>query len=203
MSAETTSHRMISPSMQGKNAFSERLPREVGRAAATAGCPSRRSLKRAGMSRKTFYELFENREDCFLQAFDACRAARADDRRRRLLHTRLADAARPRRAWAVGLPRPLRGRARVRPHVPRRGARRRAAGARAARRGRARLRPLHRVPREEARGQSALSLVSEAIAGGIYGILYTRVARGETALLPSLLDELMDAGIGQLVDQDD
>jgi AcrR family transcriptional regulator len=30
-------------------------------------------LRRAGMSRRTFYKVFENREDCFLAAYDAVR----------------------------------------------------------------------------------------------------------------------------------
>lgn len=32
-------------------------------------------LERAGMSNKTFYELFDNKEDCVLATFDACAAA--------------------------------------------------------------------------------------------------------------------------------
>jgi hypothetical protein len=57
-------------------------------------------------------------------------------------------------------------------------------------------------PRAEARGEAAPSLVSEAIVGGLYGILYTRVGRGETATLPGLADELMDTGLRQLVERD-
>ncbi|MBB4661496.1 hypothetical protein [Conexibacter arvalis] len=54
--------------------------------------------------------------------------------------------------------------------------------------------------RAEARGDAAPALVSEAIAGGICSAVYTRLARGEAAQLPQLLDELMDSGLGQLVD---
>ncbi len=160
-------------------------------------------LRRAGMSRKTFYELFENKEDCFLQAFDAA-VARA---------RMIVGAAYYTRGWLT-----LRDRVELglsafldlcaaEPEFARMClVEVLAAGPQARRRRDAAVLDFARFiefPREEARGRSAPSLVSEAIAGGIYGILYTRVARGETASLPSLLDELMDAGIGQLVDQDD
>lgn len=160
-------------------------------------------LQCAGMSRRTFYELFTSREDCFLQAYDAAVA-----RARAIVVRAYHDAG----------DRPLRDRV--------------AAGLRAflelcaaepelARlcivevlavgdRGRARRDAAIREfaafidhPRAEARGTAAPSLVSEAIAGGLYGILYTRIANGETEMLPTLLDEMMDAGLGQLVERGD
>lgn len=160
-------------------------------------------LRRAGMSRKTFYELFENREDCFLQAYDAT-----------LLRVRMLVGA----AYHQGGPwRSLRDRVEsglaaflnccaADPAVARTCiVEVLAAGPQArARRDTAILDFARFIefPREEARGDSAPSLVSEAIAGGIYGILYSRLARGEAEELPDLLDELMDAGLGQLVDRD-
>ena len=160
-------------------------------------------LQRAGMSRKTFYELFTNREDCFLQAYDAAVARvrmlvsetyhRAQWRSLRervelclsaFLEACAAEPAMARMCLVEIL----------------------AAGPRARERRDAALMEFARFlehPRAEARGTDAPSLVSEAIAGGIYGILYTRVARGETETLPELLDELMDAGLRQLIPDDD
>lgn len=46
----------------------------MARAVEELGYPEttvRHVLDRAGMSRRTFYELFENREECFLAAYDA------------------------------------------------------------------------------------------------------------------------------------
>lgn len=160
-------------------------------------------LRRAGMSRKTFYELFENKEDCFLQAFDAA-----------VIRARMiVGAAYYRRGWLTLRDRVELGLAAfldlcaTEPEFARMCiVEVLAAGPRARERRDAAVLDFARFiefPREEARGHSAPSLVSEAIAGGLYGVLYTRVARGETAQLPMLLDELMDAGIGQLVEQDD
>jgi AcrR family transcriptional regulator len=160
-------------------------------------------LKRAGMSRRTFYELFENKEDCFLQAYDAA-----------VLRARMTvGAAYYRSGWLTLRDRVELGLAAflelcaAEPEFARMCiVEVLAAGPRARERRDAAVLEFARFiefPREEARGQTAPSLVSEAIAGGIYGVIYARVARGETTQLPLLLDELMDAGIGQLVDQDD
>lgn len=160
-------------------------------------------LRRAGMSRKTFYELFENREDCFVQAYDAA-----------LLRARMVVGAAYHQggAWRSLRERvesgllaflnfcasePTFARVCIVEVL--------AAGPQARERRDSAIVEFARFiefPREEARGASAPSLVSEAIAGGIYGILYTRIARGEVEQLPELLDELMDAGLGQLIDAD-
>jgi len=161
-------------------------------------------LRRAGMSRKTFYELFENREDCFAQAYDATLlrvrmlvgAAYHQGGQWRTLRERVEAGLRAFLDCCAAEP----GLARVCIVEVL------AAGPAARERRDAAILDFARFiefPREEARGDSAPSLVSEAIAGGIFGILYTRVARGETESLPELLDELMDAGLGQLVDDGD
>ncbi|MBB4661361.1 AcrR family transcriptional regulator [Conexibacter arvalis] len=161
-------------------------------------------LRRAGMSRKTFYELFENREDCFLQAYDAALlrarmlvgAAYHEGGRWRSLRERVESGLRAFLNCCAA--EPAFARMCVVEVL--------AAGPRARERRDAAILEFARFiefPREEARGDSAPSLVSEAIAGGIYGILYSRIARGETEQLPELLGELMDAGLGQLVDRDE
>ncbi len=161
-------------------------------------------LRRAGMSRKTFYELFENKEDCFVQAYDAA-----------LLRMRMLVGAAYHQS---GRWRTLRDRVELglsafleclatEPAFARMCVVEVLAAGPAAREHRdAAILDFARFiefPREEARGDAAPSLVSEAIAGGIYAILYTRIARGEAELLPELLDELMDAGLGQLVERDE
>jgi len=161
-------------------------------------------LREAGMSRRTFYELFEDREDCFLQAFDA-----ALERVRALVGAAYHEAG----EWVD-----LRGRVELglgaflgccasEPELARMCiVEVLAAGQRARERRDAAVLEFASFiehPRAEARGAAAPSLVSEAIAGGIYGIVYARIARGETATLPGLLAELMDSGLGQLVDGGD
>lgn len=158
-------------------------------------------LRRSGMSRRTFYELFTNKEDCFLQAFDAT-----------LLRLRMIVGA---AYHGAGEWRSLRERVELglsaflnccaaEPEFARLCVVEvLAAGPRARERRDGAILDFARFiefPREEARGETAPSLVSEAIAGGLYGIIYSRIVRGETAELPALLDELMDAGLGQLVD---
>jgi len=148
-------------------------------------------IARAGMSRKSFYELFDNKEDCFLQAYDDALA------RIRALFGRSCDGEGP---LAERIERGL-------------GA---FLACCAAEPGFARMavvEPLSAGPAARDRRDAAIraaarwlsppdavgaSLLPEAVAGGIYGILSSRIARGEAARLPALLDELMNAGLRQL-----
>jgi AcrR family transcriptional regulator len=147
-------------------------------------------IARAGMSRKSFYELFENKEDCFLQAYDD-----ALERIRALFH-RGCDGDGPlvervERGLAAFLDccaaEP--GFARMSVVEPL------AAGPAARDRRDA---AIHAAARLLAPDGTVPGLLPEAVAGGIYGILYSRIARGEAAQLPALLDELMNAGLRQL-----
>ncbi len=137
-------------------------------------------LRRAGMSRKTFYELFENKEDCFVQAYDAALlrmrmlvgAAYHQSGRWRTLRER-ASSSGCRPSWNCLAAEPAFARMCIVEVL--------AAGPIAREHRDAAILDFARFiefPREEARGDAAPSLVSEAIAGGIYGIP-TRGSRAE------------------------
>lgn len=159
-------------------------------------------LRRSGMSRKTFYGLFLNREDCFLQAYDA---AVARVRRTVSAAYHEADGQPLRQRVERGLAAFLECCAAEPDYARMCLVEVMAAGPGARARRDAAVMEFARFlefPRERARGATAPSLVCEAIVGGIYAIISSRIARGETDELPELLDDLMDAGLGQLLDRD-
>ncbi len=150
-------------------------------------------IAKAGVSRKTFYEFFSDREDIFLAAFDlvvaqaieGCREAYEGDgtwpeRLRRVLESGLeALAAHPNEA-AMGFVEVL------------------AAGPRALQRRDAAMREFMQFlsPGYEAAaggGDPAPipPLMPEAIVGAIFEIVYARVLQQRTAELPELLEQLM------------
>ena len=149
-------------------------------------------LERAGVSRPTFYEHFENKEDCFLAAFDAA-AAR--------LRERLEAAGEEGETWRerlrpsleellrfvtedpdAAMPLIVDARAACPPAL--------AAPRRAARP--LRLLPRHPGPRRGTAPASAPSAIAAAgIVGGIEALLYSRLNRGETDDIESLLPSLM------------
>jgi AcrR family transcriptional regulator len=147
-------------------------------------------LERSGVSRKTFYDLFTNKEDCFLSTYD------------RLIDT-LADAVADSFAGAGSWPERIRGGLRAllemlaaRPDGARVGlVEVLAAGPRALERYDAAIRrfvPLFEQGRAESPyGDQLPPNISEAVLGGIAQVLYLRVLAGETATLPELLDELL------------
>jgi AcrR family transcriptional regulator len=149
-------------------------------------------ISRAGVSRKTFYEFFQDREDIFLAAFDqvaeeALRGAReayeaADTwpaRLHNVLSTALAAlAAHPHEA-RLGFVEVL------------------AAGPRAIKRRDEAMREFMQflAPGYEAAAAGAPdaipALMPEAIVGAIYEIVYARVLQERTDELPELLPQLM------------
>lgn len=147
-------------------------------------------IAKAGVSRKTFYEFFQDREDIFLAAFDrlleqAVDGARAaydegdawPERLHKLLATALdALASHPHEA-RVGFVEVL------------------AAGPRALQRRDGALRAFMQflTPGYEAAGEAAEipPLMPEAIVGAVYEIVYARVLQERTAELPELLGQLM------------
>jgi len=150
-------------------------------------------ISKAGVSRKTFYEFFSDREDIFLAAFDlvveqaieGCRAVYDEEgtwpeRLRRVLeHGLAALAAHPHEA-SMGFVEVL------------------AAGPRALQRRDAAMREFMQFlsPGYEAAAQAGDEppippLMPEAIVGAIFEIVYARVLQQRTAELPELLEQLM------------
>jgi AcrR family transcriptional regulator len=147
-------------------------------------------LERAGVSRPTFYEHFENKEACFLAAFDAV-ATR--------LRERIRAAAEDGEGWRgqlrLGLGELLRfvseepdaamslivdGRAACPPALLRRDE---LLGHFAS--------CLDAQVREEAEGDPPSAIAAAGIVGGIEALLYTRLYKGETDDLQALLPSLM------------
>jgi AcrR family transcriptional regulator len=150
-------------------------------------------IAKAGVSRKTFYEFFSDREDIFLAAFDlvveraldGARAAYGSDgswpeRLRRVLQTGLeALASHPHEA-RMGFVEVL------------------AAGPRALKRRDAAMReftrflsPGYDAAAEEAVPAAIPPLMPEAIVGAVFEVVYARVLQERTAELPELLEQLM------------
>jgi AcrR family transcriptional regulator len=148
-------------------------------------------LERAGVSRPTFYEHFENKEDCFLSAFDAA-ATR--------LRERLASVAQDAAGWRGRLRAALGELVRVVVDDPDAAISlivdARAACPAALQRRDELLDGFAACLDAEVRSQAAPGAAPSAIAaagivGGIEALLYSRLYRGETEGLESLLPSLM------------
>jgi AcrR family transcriptional regulator len=144
----------------------------------------------AGVSRKTFYELFDSKEDCFLAAYDV------------LLESVLAEAtdsfeSRPGAPWAERTTTAL---AMLLKHLSEHPAEARfaivevlAAGPKALARRDAALRQFTgflEAGRSET-SQELPGVTSLAIAGGINEILYSEILHGASARLPGRLPDLV------------
>ncbi len=147
-------------------------------------------LERSGVSRKTFYDLYANKEACFLAAYDRLVDALADS---------VADAFAGEAAWPERIRRGLRALLELladRPEGGRVGlVEVLAAGPRALERYDRAMRrfvPLFEQGRTESPyGDQLPPNISEAVVGGIAQVLYLRVLAGETSTLPDALDELL------------
>lgn len=144
----------------------------------------------AGVSRKTFYELFDSKEDCFLAAYDV------------LLGNLLEEAgnafeSRPGASWAERIGAALQA---LLEHLAAHPSEARfaivevlAAGPKALARRDAALRQFTGFL-EAGRSESAVELpgiISLSIAGGINELLYSEILHGAAARLPSRLPDLM------------
>ena len=147
-------------------------------------------IGRAGVSRKTFYELFESKEDCFLAAYDL------------LLEILLEEAtdafeSAPGAAWAERIAAALEA---LLEHLSRHPEEARfaivevlAAGPKALARRDAALRQFTGFL-ESGRSETTVELpgiTSLAVAGGINELLYSEILHGAIGRLPSRLPDLM------------
>jgi AcrR family transcriptional regulator len=147
-------------------------------------------LEHSGVSRKTFYDLFTNKEDCFLSAYDRLIDTLADD---------VGEAFAGGHSWAERVRNGLLALLELLAERPA-GARVGlvevlAAGPRALDRYDGAIRrfvPLFEQGRSESPyGDQLPANISEAVLGGIAQVLYLRVLAGEAASLPDALDELL------------
>jgi AcrR family transcriptional regulator len=170
----------------------ERILSAVGDVASVAGYSDMTVedvIVRAGVSRRTFYEHFKNKDDAFLAAFDAAleqlfAAVREADRREQRAEARLSAALAAFLDFFAREP----GFARMCIVEAL------AAGPDAVERRNAAMAAFARIIDENARElDSPLEppeLTAETIVGGIYEVVYTRVLRGEIRELPALLPDL-------------
>jgi AcrR family transcriptional regulator len=155
-----------------------------------AATPVAAVLAAAGVSRKTFYEQFADKQACFLAAYDAIVA---------LCTERLVSAYHGGEGWEDAIARAyaaLLGTLAAEPDFAHLGVVDvLAAGPQALARRDATLRRFARfIDHTRERAEAAVSpprLVGQAIVGGIHELVYSQIVRGETARLPELTDELL------------
>jgi len=155
-----------------------------------AATPVAEVLKAAGVSRRTFYEQFADKEDCFLAAYDAIVAVCTE---------RLVAGYHAGETWEDGIALAYDGllsTLAAEPDFAHLGVVDvLAAGPRALARREATLRRFARlidVTRERADAVSRPpTLVGHAIVGGIHELVYSKLVRGHAARLPQLTDELL------------
>jgi AcrR family transcriptional regulator len=147
-------------------------------------------IQRAGVSRKTFYELFDDKEDCFLAAFDVAAGALAKV-------TNDGYEAEPEEPWAervcLGLAnflriiadRPTAAKFCIVDVL--------AAGERALARRDAVMRQFTEYI-ERGRAETTVQLppmTALALVGGVYELLYSEILHGATANLPARLPDVL------------
>lgn len=155
-----------------------------------AATPVAEVLKASGVSRRTFYEQFADKEDCFLAAYDAIVA---------LCTARLVAGYHAGGRWEDGIARAYEALLRTladEPCFAHLGVVEvLAAGPRAlARRERTLRRFARFIDFTRERTDAAVApppLVGQAIVGGIHELVYSQILRGETTTLPRLNGELL------------
>ncbi len=150
-----------------------------------------RVLARAGVSRRTFYDIFEDREACFIAAYDEimthvitliveafAETDTAESKMKRALDAFFEFCIKEPAAARICVVEVL------------------AAGARArARRDQAiaRLTGLVEETMHDELDEELSPLAARALIGGLHELIYLRIDRGEMAMLPALAREIMDA----------
>jgi len=155
-----------------------------------AATPVAEVLRAAGVSRRTFYEQFADKEDCFIAAYDAIVGVCTE---------RLIAAYHAGTTWEAGIAlayEALLGTLASEPDFAHLGVVDvLAAGPRALARREATLRRLARFidfTRERAEAMTTPpTLVGQAIVGGIHELIYSQLVQGRAAQLPELTDELL------------
>jgi AcrR family transcriptional regulator len=179
----------------------DRLMRAMAKTVAEYGYQEttvRRLLGRAGLSRRTYYELFEDKEDCFLAAYDE-----AVDHVLELVVEAYEDGESPERKIELSLHAFLQFCA-DEPDIARMCIVEVLAAGPAARARRAetmaRLASLMEEALHELRGDRKLSkLAARGLIGGVHELIYVPIDRGETEHLPDLADQIVSSQIAPLV----
>jgi AcrR family transcriptional regulator len=152
-----------------------------------------RVLAHAGVSRRTFYDLFEDREDCFIAAYDEImthvitllvesfsKKVTGQPRLKRALDAFFAFCVDEPEAARVCVVEVL------------------AAGQRARERRDQAVQRLTKLVEEILRDEldeKISPLAARALIGGVHELIYLRIDRGETAMLPALAEEIAAAQI--------
>lgn len=147
-------------------------------------------IKRAGVSRKTFYELFDDMEQCFLEAFDVAAGAL-------LKVTNDGYEAHPKSPWADRVREGLANFLQIIADRPTAAkfciVEVLAAGPKALARRDAVMRQFTSYI-ERGRSETSIELpgmTSLALIGGVYELLYSEILHGATAHLPARLPEVL------------
>jgi AcrR family transcriptional regulator len=179
----------------------DRLMRAMAKTVAEHGYQEttvRRLLGRAGLSRRTYYELFEDKEDCFLAAYDE-----AVEHALRLTVEAYQQGEKPEERIERSLRAFLQFCA-DEPDIARMCIVEVLAAGPAARARRAetmeRLASLMEGALNELRGDERLSKLSaQGLIGGVHELIYTPIDRGETEHLPDLAEQIVASQIAPLV----
>lgn len=179
----------------------DRLMRAMARTVAEYGYQEttvRRLLGRAGLSRRTYYELFEDKEDCFLAAYDE-----AVEYALGLAVEAYGQGETPEQKIEGGLRAFLQFCA-DEPDIARMCIVEVLAAGPAARARRAetmaRLAGMLEGALNELRGDERLSKLSaRGLIGGVHELIYTPIDRGETEALPDLAEQIVASQITPLV----
>ncbi len=178
----------------------DRLMRAMARTVAEYGYQEttvRRLLGRAGLSRRTYYELFEDKEDCFLAAY-----GEAVDHVMELVAEAYGEGGDPQERIERGLTAFLQFCA-DEPDIARMCIVEVLAAGPAARARRAetmeRLASLMEGALNELRGDEVLSkLASRGLIGGVHELIYVPIDRGEVEHLPELAEQIVSSQIAPL-----